>query len=59
MVIAEKIHRAVEEMNEVLTISQMEIISAKTKTLVYARAPKIRADVCIDSQKLDQVDEMV
>ena len=62
VVIAENevdIQRAVEEINEVLKTSEMKINSGKTKILVCARDPKIKADVYIDSQKLVQVDEMV
>jgi len=50
---------AVEEMNKVLTTSEMKINSANTKVLVCTRDPKIKRDVYIDRQKLEQVDEMV
>lgn len=43
------IQRAVEEINEMLRISEMEINSTKRKILVYARDPKIKSDVCIDN----------
>jgi len=37
----------------------MKINSAKTKVLGCARDPKIKTEAYIDSQKLEQVDEMV
>jgi len=37
----------------------MKINSAKTKILICTRDPKLKADVYINCQKLDQVDEMV
>jgi len=39
------IQRAVDELNKVLTTSEMKINSAKTKILVCGRDPKIKADV--------------
>lgn len=55
----ENIQRAVEEMYEALKTSDMKINSAKTKILVFARDPKMKVDVYIDSKKLEQVDELV
>jgi len=49
----------VDEMTEMLRTSDMKINNAKTKILICASDPKIKADVYIDSQKLDQVDKMV
>jgi len=40
-----------------INTSEMKINSAKTKILVCARNLKIKADVYINSQKLEQVDE--
>lgn len=45
---------APDEMNKIFKTSEMKINSAKTKILVYARDTKIKADVCINSQKLEQ-----
>jgi hypothetical protein len=62
VVIAESegdIQRAVEEMDEMLRTSEMKINSTKTKILVCARDPKVKADVYIGNQKLKQVEEMV
>jgi len=39
------IQRAVDEMNEMLRTSEMKLNSAKTKILVSAGDPKIKADV--------------
>jgi len=50
------VRRAVEEM---VRTSEMKINSAKTKILVCARYPKVKTDVYIGSQKLEQVEEMV
>jgi len=46
-------------MDEMLGTSEMKINSAKMKILVCARDPKIKADVYIGSQKLEQVEEIV
>lgn len=46
-------------MNEVLTTSEMKINNLKPKVLVCARDSKIKANVYIEGQKLEQVDEMV
>jgi len=51
------IQRAVDEMNEMLRTSKLK--SAKTKILICARDPQIKADVYIDSQKLNKVVEML
>ena len=62
VVIAESegdIQRAVEEMDEMLRTSEMKINSTKTKILVCARDPKVKADVYIGNQKLEQIEEMV
>ncbi|KAL4097313.1 hypothetical protein QTP88_022107 [Uroleucon formosanum] len=62
VVIAESegdIQRAAEEMDEMLRTSEMKINSTKTKILVCARDPKVRTDVYIGNQKLEQVEEMV
>jgi len=58
VVIAESegdIQRAIEEMDEMLRTSEMKINSTKTKILVCARDPKVKADVYIGNQKLEQV----
>ena len=39
--------------------AEMKINSTKTKILVCARDPKVKADVYIGNQKLEQVEEMV
>jgi len=52
VVIAESegdIQRAVEEMDKMLRTSEMKINSAKTKILVCARDPKVKADIYIGS----------
>jgi len=62
VVIAESegdIQRAVEEMDEMIRTSEMNINSTKTKTLVCARDPKVKAVVYIGSQKLEQVEEIL
>ncbi|VVC35524.1 Reverse transcriptase domain [Cinara cedri] len=41
------IQRAVEEIDEMLNTSEMKINSAKTKILVCAKDPKVKADVYI------------
>lgn len=53
------IQRAVEEMNESAYNIKMKMNSMNTKVLVCARDPKTKADVYIDSQKLEQVNRMV
>lgn len=52
------IQRAVEEMDEMLKTSEMKINSTKTKILVCARDPKVKADVHIGCKKLEQVEKM-
>ncbi|VVC38507.1 Reverse transcriptase domain [Cinara cedri] len=52
------IQRAVDEINEMLR-SEMKINGAKTKILVCARDPKIKANVFINSRKLEQVEKMI
>lgn len=62
MVLAESegdIQRAVDKMIEMLKTLEMKTNSAKTKMLVCAGGTKIKADIYINSQKLEQVDEMV
>ncbi|KAL4152963.1 hypothetical protein QTP88_000796 [Uroleucon formosanum] len=62
VVIAESegdIQRAAEEMDEMLRTSEMKINSKETNILVCARDPKVRTDVYIGNQKLEQVEEMV
>ncbi|XP_025413749.1 uncharacterized protein LOC112685915 [Sipha flava] len=62
VVIAESegdIQRAVEEMDEILRTSEMKINSTKTKILFCARNPKVKDDVYIGNQKLEQIEEMV
>jgi len=62
MVIAEcerDMQRAVEEMDEMIRTSEMKINSTKTKILVCARDPKVKADVYIGRQKLEQLEEML
>jgi hypothetical protein len=61
VVIAESevnLQRTVEEMDEMLRTSEMKINSTKTKILVCARDPKVKADIYIGSQKLEQIEEM-
>ncbi|VVC26438.1 Hypothetical protein CINCED_3A024292 [Cinara cedri] len=50
---------AVGKINEIFRTSEMKMNSGKTMILVCARDPKIKADVYIDSQKLEQLEEMV
>lgn len=52
------IQRAVDEINEVLGTSETKINSAKTKIFDHAPENKSRR-IYVDSQKLEQVDEMV
>jgi len=62
VVIAESegdIQRAVEEMDEMLRTSEMKINNTKTKILVCARDPKVKAEVYLGRQKLEQVEEML
>jgi len=53
------IQRAVDEMDEMLRTSEMKINCTKTKILVCTRNPKVKAEVYIGDQKLEQVEEMV
>jgi len=39
------IQRAVEEMNEILRISEFKINSTKTKIIVCAKNPRVKADI--------------
>lgn len=53
------IHRADDENNEMLRISEMKLNSRRTMILVCTRNPQIKTDVYISIQILDQVNEMV
>lgn len=52
------LQRTINEMDETFRASEMKMISAKTTIWICARNPKIKAEIYIDNQKLEQVNEM-